>query len=150
MGSTGDPQAAWYGYLALAQYYIDRLGMKEISLYTNIGFSNFNPATQDPITQKFVDGLDNIDTFILGMGRDGNVYPNYHYKMGTDALVSHCTTRWDTTNIGRGTANNLWLINEIQTYTPPTRPAFMHVMTISWTYYPSDILAVATAKISEG
>jgi hypothetical protein len=142
MSLTANPDAAWNEYLALTDYYAALLGIKEISLYTNLAWACFNPSVQNPITQRFVDGLDNIDTFILGMGRDDCVYPNFNYKMGTDTLVSHITTRWDKFNIGRSAANNLWLANEIRNNTPAARPNFMHVMAISWSYYPSDLVDV--------
>jgi len=150
MSMTDDPQASWDGYLSLTQYYADLLGITEVGVYTNIGWTCFDRTTQDPITQKFVDGMDGIDTLILGMGRDDCVYPDFNYKMGTDTLVSHIATRWDTSAVGvRSHANNVWLANDIINNTPPTRPAFMHVMAISWSYYPSDLLDVLNELGSE-
>jgi hypothetical protein len=51
-------------------------------------------------------------------------------------------TRWDPSNVGRNEANNQWLADEIRRQTPATRPAFLHVQAMSWTYYPSDLEAV--------
>ena len=83
------------------------------------------------------------------MGRDEGITETCpHYRMG-DALVSHVFTRWDANNIGRNAANNAWLVNEIREQTPTERPAFMFVHPLSWSYYPSDLVAVSEA-LGEG
>jgi len=144
MANATNPDAAWGDYLSLTQHYVDSLGLSQIGLYTNIGWFCFNRVTQTPITRRFANGLKNVETLLLGLGRDDCVYPDFNYMMGdnNDVLVSHITTRWNTSDISRSHANNVWLADDIRNNTPTGRPAFMHVMALSWSYYPSDLLDV--------
>ena len=79
---------------------------------------------------------------ILGMGRDEAITETSpHYELD-GVFASHIFTRWDAANIGRGAENNRWLADEIRKHAPPERPGFMFVHPLSWSYHPTDLVAV--------
>jgi putative glycoside hydrolase with GxGYxYP motif/GxGYxY motif-containing protein len=146
MRKTQDPEDAWRNYLGLTQHYMDLLGIRDVALYTD-AWKPFDRTKQDPVTLRFTEGLPKLRSLILGMGRDESITDTTpHYLLGErDVLVSHVFTRWDAKNIGRNERNNTWLVEEIRANTPETRPAFMHVHPLSWSYYPTDLAAVLEA-----
>ncbi len=143
MSKVDEPDLAWETYLEITQRYMDFLDLDDICLYTD-AWREFDRSIYDPITMKFVNGLNGLESLILGMGRDEVITeksPNY--LMGeNDVLVSHIFTRWDTKNVRHSLENRQWLVNEIRENTPKDRPAFMHIHALSWGYYPSDLVAV--------
>ena len=140
---TREPEAAWKRTLALTQRYMDLLNIRDLSLYTD-AWIPFDRAARDATTQRFTNGLKNLDSLILGMGRDDAITEKTpQYFMGDNrVLVSHVFTRWDAANVGRNEKNIQWLADEIKAHTPAVRPAFMHVHPLSWSYHPSDLVAV--------
>lgn len=147
MSRTTDPEQAWAAYLHLTDTYMKWLGVEAVSLYTT-AWNTFDRQVYDPTTLRFVNALENLELLILGMGRDQGI-TEWNYTMGDDVHVSHTTTQWDSSNIGRNQANRNWLVNEIQTHTPPDRPAFMIVYPISWSYWPTDLENVLSQLGSE-
>ncbi len=147
MSRTTDPQQAWAAYLHLTDYYMKWLDVSAVSLYTT-AWNTFDRQVHDTTTQRFVEGLENLELLILGMGRDEGI-TQWNYSMGDDVLVSHTATRWDSSNIGRNQANRDWMVNEIQTHTPTERPGFMIVYPISWSYWPTDLENVLSQLGSE-
>jgi len=143
MAKVADPESAWKDYLRLTQHYMDILDLRDIYLYTD-AWKPFERGVRDPVTMRFAHGLENLDSLILGMGRDEGITrtsPNYFTEQ-SDVLVSHIFTRWDTNNVKHIPENRKWLIDEIRKNTPTKRPAFMHIHALSWGYHPSDLLAV--------
>jgi len=150
LSKTPDPDKAWVQHLEIIQYYMDKLDLKHISLYTD-AWGGYDRKKKDPVTLKYASSLDNLQTLILGMGRDEGI-TEYNYLLGNkNALVSHIATRWDP---NQGWARSWkhkfndveviqWLVDDIKEHTPEERPGFMHVMTISWLYYPSDIFEIS-------
>ena len=150
MNRTPDPEAAWREYLALTGDYMRLLAIGELGLYTD-AWRPFDRTRQDAVTRRFAEGIPGLRNLILGMGRDeGITRTTPHYRLGSnDVLVSHVFTRWDAANIGRNEANNRWLVEEIRANTPAARPAFMYIHPLSWSYHPSDLVAVLEA-LGEG
>ena len=143
MARTPDPEAAWRDYLALTRHYMEAFRLDTLVLYTN-AWKTYDRRIHDPVTRRFTRALPQLDTLILGMGRDEGIDPAHrNYLMGGhETLVSHVITRWNAAGIGRSAANNQWLVNEIRTHTPAQRPAFVHVHALSWSYFPSDLAEV--------
>ena len=143
LAKTHNPEAAWKRSLNLTQHYMDLLNIRDLSLYTN-AWLPFDRTERDTTTKRFTNGLKNLDSLILGMGRDDAITEKTpQYFMGDNrVLVSHVFTRWDATNIGRNEKNIQWLAYEIKAHTPRIRPAFMHVHPLSWSYHPSDLATV--------
>jgi hypothetical protein len=141
MERTADPEAAWRGFLALTRDAMDRLGIRDVCLYTD-AWLPFERERRDAVTRRFVSGLKGPDLLILGLGRDENALdlgPGYDLD-GT--LVTHVVTRWNTGSDSREVSNNDWLMDEILSHTPRERPAFLVVHPLSWSYYPSDLVSV--------
>ncbi|MCX5635766.1 MAG: GxGYxYP family putative glycoside hydrolase, partial [Planctomycetota bacterium] len=124
MQKLPNPDAAWKDYLKSTQYYIDALGFKEMSLYTDAWFY-YDRSKMDPTTIRWANELRGINTFILGLGRDEGSFENgLHYQIGRRSVFcSHVTTRWNIHQIGRSAANVTWLIDDIKKHTPTERPA---------------------------
>ncbi|ARN57065.1 GxGYxYP domain-containing protein [Sedimentisphaera salicampi] len=140
---TKNPEQAWDRYFTIIDEYAEFTGIEELGLYTD-AWLEFDRKENDPVTKKFVNSLENIDTFILGLGRDKNIVKQGHnYLLGQeDSLVSHVVTRWDTKNTYPNKENQQWLANEIRKHTPKKRPAFIMVHPLSWSYFPTDLLKV--------
>jgi len=143
MGKTPDPEAAWDAYLTSTAAGMRRLGLVDLGLYTD-AWLPFRRSEKDPITRRFAKGIPGLRSLVMGMGRDAEITTTEpHYRLG-DTLVSHIFTRWDATRVTvRGDSMNQWLANEIRQQTPRGRPAFMFVHALSWSYHPSDLVAVA-------
>ncbi|MCP4639918.1 MAG: hypothetical protein GY851_05785 [bacterium] len=138
-----DADAAWIAYLDLTSAYMNRFGLRHLCLYTD-AWRPYDRAAHDATTRRFVQGVDGLDSLIMGMGRDDDITektPNYFLDDG-NVLVSHVFTRWDAQNVGRNPENNEWMVDEIESQTPATRPAFMYVSPLSWSYHPSDLCDV--------
>lgn len=141
MADAAEPEAAWRDYLNLTDGYMQRWGLSDLALYTD-AWLPFDRARQDPVTRRFTQGLPGLRMLILGMGRDEAITETSpHYELD-GVFVSHIFTRWDAANIGRGAENNRWLADEIRKHAPPERPGFMFVHPLSWSYHPSDLVAV--------
>mgnify|MGYP005851476815 CR=1 FL=1 len=134
-----DPGAVLADYVERTAAAMPPLGLRDLVLYTD-SWKPFDREANAPVTDAFVQ-IPGLRTMILGFGRDGDEVPEPNYLLN-EALVSHTMTRWDASNVGRNEANNQWLADEIRRHTPPTRPAFLHVQAMSWTYYPSDLAEV--------
>lgn len=94
---------------------------------------------------RFAEGVTGVRTLVLGMGRDEGVDAlNGNYVLGkTDVLVSHILTRWPVDYARRTREENVaWLVDDIRAHTPVQRPAFMHVMALSWAYRPGEMAEV--------
>ena len=79
------------------------------------------------------------------MGRDEGVHAEKaNYVLGQGAvLVSHVLSRWPVDYAKKTREENVqWLVDDIRAQTPARRPAFMHVMALSWAFKPADIVDV--------
>jgi len=142
---TADPDQAWEDYLALTRTYQARMRTGTISLYTD-AWKLFDRSTQDKITERFVKGLPGLKALVLGMGRDEGISPekaNYYLHGSASPLVSHIMTRWSPDYGKKSREENIaWLVADIRDHTPETRPAFIHVMALSWVFGPSELQVV--------
>lgn len=137
-----DPDAVRRDYLARTNAWMPRLALSDFVLYTD-SWKEFDREANRATTESFAD-LPNVRSLILGFGRDGDGVPVGPYFAGNGrTLVGHTATRWDSANVGRNEANVQWLVDEIRAHTPASRPAFVHVQAMSWSFYPSDLEAVA-------
>ncbi|MBM3496239.1 MAG: hypothetical protein FJX72_18250, partial [Armatimonadetes bacterium] len=93
---VSDPEAAWKGYVALTRRYMKLMGLLDLQLYTD-AWKPYDRAKMDPITLRFIEGIPELRSVVLGMGRDGELTgDNGNYRLGKrEVLVSHCLTRWD-------------------------------------------------------
>jgi hypothetical protein len=141
---TRDPQAALQQQLDTVNRYAKMAGIRQMGLYTD-AWLDFDREKNDPITAKFADGLEGINTLIMGMGRDENaleIGPNYFIGK-KNTLVSHVVNRWDAAKVqDRDEANRKFLAEDIRKHTPKKRPAFIYVHPLSWSYFPSDMIKV--------
>ncbi len=143
MVRTPNPAVAWNEYLRTTANHMERLGLEHLALYTD-AWRPYRRSERDSITRRIVEGLPSVHGLIVGMGRDDEITTTSpHYRIG-NAVVSHVFTRWDSKNVGRNDKNNKWLADEIRRNTPADRPAFMFVHPLSWSYYPSDLVAITS------
>jgi hypothetical protein len=140
MGRTPDPEAAWDLYLAQTAVRMERLGLRDLGLYTD-AWRPYRRAEKDAVTRRFVEGIPGLRSLFMGMGRDEEITETSPHYLLDDTVVSHVFTRW--LSEGRGEEANAWMANEIRTHTPAERPAFMLVHPLSWSYHPSDLADVA-------
>jgi hypothetical protein len=137
-----DADLTWRELLSATDASMRDLQLKAIVLYTD-SWKPFPRDAYDPITMRYIDNVPSATLLILGMGRDGDSNPEPNYLLGDrNVLVSHAMTRWDPQNTGRNPENIQWLADEIRKQTPATRPAFLHVQCLSWSYHPTDLRAV--------
>ncbi|AQQ71367.1 hypothetical protein SMSP2_01740 [Limihaloglobus sulfuriphilus] len=141
---TPEPQAAFEQQLDIVNRYARMAGIRQMGLYTD-AWLDFDREKNDPITLNFAQGLEGINTLIMGMGRDENaleIGPNY-FIGDNKTLVSHVVNRWDAAKVqDRDEANRRFLADDIRRHTPKERPAFIYVHPLSWSYFPSDMIKV--------
>lgn len=143
-GKVRDPQASWREYVALTSSYMRRMGLRDLQLYTD-AWMPFDRARHDAVTLRFVDGIPNLRSVVLGMGRDGELTGDTgNYRLGKrDVLVSHCLTRWDPDYAGKSKEQQIdWLVNDVRAHAPAARPGFMHAMVLSWPYDPTEYVEI--------
>ncbi len=141
MSRTPAPGAAWREYLRLTGAAMEQMGCRELGLYTD-AWRRFDRARMDPVTRRFAGGMPQVDALVLGMGRDEGVEAEPNYVVD-EVVVSHVLTRWPTDYAGRDRESNIaWLVEDIRAHTPEQRPAFLHVMALSWVFGPSEIAEV--------
>ena len=142
-GKTVEPESAWREYLDLTRHYMEVFGVDYLGLYTD-AWVPFDRKENDLTTLRFINNIPSLKALIMGMGRDdGLKAEDANYYLGKqNILVSHVMTRWDSANIGRNAKNNQWLAEEIRKNSPGSKPGFMMVHPISWSYYASDLVEV--------
>jgi len=141
---VADPEGAWRDYVALTRSYMRRMGLRDLQLYTD-SWKPFDRKRLDPITLRFIEGIPELRSVVLGMGRDGELTgDNGHYRLGKrNVLVSHCLTRWDPDYGSKAREENItWLVNDVKAHAPRRRPGFMHAMVLSWAFELSDYVEV--------
>jgi len=143
---TKNPETCWNRYTETTRHYLDQMQCSVMGLYTD-AWKTYDRASSDPVLLRFVEGIESLDACIMGMGRDNGIdLENSSYyirKTNNNVLVSHIMTRRPADYAQRTKEENIeWLVKDIQTNTPKTRPGFMHVMALSWAYNPSDIIAI--------
>lgn len=142
---TSNPDKSWENYMALTQHYQERMRCEAIGLYTD-AWKPFDRSTHDAITKRFADGLPDVQAVILGMGRDEGIMPeaaNYYLSAHPSTLISHVMTRWPTDYASKTREENIaWLVEDIRSHTPKSRPGFLHVMALSWVFGPSELASV--------
>ena len=145
MARTPDPEAAWKGYLRITAGLMNRLGFAELGLYTD-AWTPHDRAARGPVLRRFAEGVPQATLLMPGMGRDdGLTAANATYTLAGKRKVTaaHVLTRWpaDYAALSKEQQTD-WLVKEIQSNTPPERPAFIQAMALSWAYGPSDIAEV--------
>lgn len=128
-------------YAALTGEYCRKLGLRGVELY-NGSWGEKTPPTPDTFP-RFVDAIEGLDYILADLGRHENITPdNANYCIG-DTVVFHTLTRFQVWSSSAETLrdtmakDNAWLVEEIRTNTPRTKPGFMSAMAISWYYYPT-------------
>ncbi len=147
MSKLDDPEQGWSNYLALTRATLKRLGWTGLGLYTN-AWRPFDRQIEDATTLRFIEGLPEVDTLVMGMGRDGEpTEAEANYLLGAgDVFVTHLRTRWDPDYGSKSRDETInWLVEDIRAHTPTDRPAFLSVMALSWAYKPTEIQAVLDA-----
>jgi len=130
--------------VGLTRSYMRRMGLRDLQLYTD-SWKPFDRERLDPITLRFIEGIPELRSVVLGMGRDGELTgDNGNYRLGKrNVLVSHCLTRWDPDYGSKTREENItWLVNDVKAHAPKGRPGFMHAMVLSWAFEPSDYVEV--------
>jgi hypothetical protein len=120
------------------------MGLLDLQLYTD-AWKPYDRAKMDPITLRFIEGIPELRSIVLGMGRDGELTGDTgNYRLGKrDVLVSHCLTRWDPDYGTKTKEQNIeWLVNDIKEHAPRGRPGFMHAMVLSWAYDPTEYVEI--------
>jgi hypothetical protein len=141
---VSDPETAWKDYVALTRRYMKLMGLLDLQLYTD-AWKPYDRAKMDPITLRFIEGIPELRSIVLGMGRDGELTGDTgNYRLGKrDVLVSHCLTRWDPDYGTKTKEQNIeWLVNDIKEHAPRGRPGFMHAMVLSWAYDPTEYVEI--------
>lgn len=141
-GKTHNPEKAWKDYLSLTDYYMKTYGIDYIALYTD-AWMEFDRSKKDAVTSLFADNLSTAQMIMMGMGRDeGMTAPKANYTIGKrNVLVSHVMTRWNAAGRMQPSEENIqWLVDEIKEHSPQSKPAFMMVHPLSWSYYASDLI----------
>ena len=146
MTKASDSDGAWRQYLSQTRRYLQRMRCVEIGLYTD-AWKHYESRTADPVLLRYARDIPELSHFILGMGRDEGIPParaNYVLE-GSTVHVSHILTRWDPSYAQKTREENIInLVEDIRRNTAETRPAFMHVMALSWVFGPSEISDVCS------
>ena len=92
--------------------------------------------------------MQGLDYILADLGRHDNITPDTADYLLGDTVVLHTLTRFQVWSSSAETVrdnmdkDNAWLLDEIRKNTPPSKPAFMSGMGISWYYYPTWFLDV--------
>lgn len=135
-----DRERIWKRYVALTDTYRRKADMHGIALYDG-GWSESTPPPG--LLSRFTHGSPGLDYIFADLGRHDSVRPADASMLQDGVPVFHTLTRyqvWSTSaevSQQKEAASNAWLLQEIQSHTPPQHPGFMSVMAISWYYTPS-------------
>lgn len=133
------PEAVWGEFLRRTGTAMQRLGLSLLALHNG----GWNEPPHPEVLRRYVRGLPGLKGILADLGRhEGMTYERANYRL-EGVPVFHCLTRWrpwaspsEVAERSRETAVS-WLQREIQAATPVQRPAFLHVMALSWTDTPS-------------
>ncbi len=132
---VADPEKTWRTYMALTSDYMKQLDLKVLSLHMG---SWGEPATygDSKLLKRYVDGIPGLKGILSDFGAMEHLDPKQanHYAFGVP--VFHTCNRW----LFEGDASQA-LAKQIRDATPESRPAFLSIMALSWSYKPSTIKA---------
>lgn len=131
---VADPEKTWREYMALTSDYMKQLDLRIVSLHMG---SWGEPVTygDSKLFKRYVDGIPGLKGILSDFGGMESLDPKRtnHYTYG-GAPVFHTRNRW----LFEGDPSEA-LAKQIKDATPDTRPAFLSIMALSWTYKPSTI-----------
>lgn len=136
-----DRERIWREYVEQTDRYCQRIGLDGVELY-NGGWSEHTPPSPDTF-QRFTRGMKHLDYILADLGRHECTGPETANELVDGTAVFHTLTRFQAWSSSAEVIRddmakaNDWLLQEITTNTPKTRPGFMSAMAISWYYYPA-------------
>lgn len=134
-----DRSRIWAEYVRLTGRYCRLLGLDGIALYNG---SWSEPTPPHGVLERFVRGMPWLRYILADLGRHENVRPADADGLLGATAVFHTITRFRpwaaASDVSSETMEkaNAWLVGEIEAHTPPSRPAFVSAMAISWYYTP--------------
>lgn len=137
---TQDRERIWKRYVALTDAYRRKADMQGIALYDG-GWSESTPPSG--LLPRFTHGSPGLDYIFADLGRHDTIRPADAATLQDGVPVFHTLTRYqvwsNSAEVSRQkeAESNAWLLQEIQSHTPPQHPGFMSIMAISWYYTPS-------------
>ncbi len=133
--SVADPEKTWRGFTALTSDYMKRLDLRMVSLH--MGSWGEAPTYGDSkLFKRYVDGIPGLKGILSDFGSMESLDLSKANDLAGGVPVFHTRNRW----LIEGDPSEA-LANQIKAATPKTRPAFLSIMALSWTYKPSTIKA---------
>ncbi len=130
---VADPEKVWRAFMNQTADGMKRLDLDMVSLHTDAWHAR--PQYEDSkVFKRYVDGIPGLRAILADFGRlDGLDVTRANHYSGR-APVFHTLNRW----LVEGDPAE-YLAAQIRASTPTTRPGFLSIMALSWTYSPSVI-----------
>jgi len=135
-----DRERIWQEYVSWLDDYRRRLDMDGIELYNG---GTGGPSAPTETLRRFTRAMPGLRYILADLGCHTDTTPATANGLLDGAVVFHTLTNfriWTTSEEvvqRKMDSENAWLVDEIKSHTPPTRPGFMSALAISWSYYPS-------------
>jgi len=133
---VSDPEKAWREFTSLTSEYMKQLDLRILSLHMDAWGAPVNYGDSG-LFKRYVDGIPGLRGILSDFGKMEALDPARanHYTYG-GVPVFHTRNRW----LIEGDPAE-YLAKQIRDATPESRPAFLSIMALSWTYKPSVIKA---------
>lgn len=131
----------WRNFLELTREYMKKLDLDMVSLHTDAWHAT--PQYENSsVFKRYVKAIPELKAILADFGRLEalDLDKSSHYVDGVP--VFHTLSRWDT-SVNQAD----YLVEQMTSYTPKTRHAFMSIMALSWTCKPP-IIKEAISKMS--
>lgn len=130
---VGDPEKVWREFMSQTADSMKRLHLCMVSLHTDAWHAK--PQYEDSkVFRRYADGIPGLRAILADFGKleELDMSRANHYSGGVP--VFHTLNRW----LVEGDPAE-YLAGQIRESTPTTRPAFLSIMALSWTYSPTVI-----------
>ncbi len=139
-------EQVWKRFLSMTNTYMKRLDLDMVSLHTDAWHAE--PQYEDSIVfKRYTDNISGLKAILSDFGRLEKLDLERAAHIANGVPVFHTLSRWDTR---WDTAEKIddveYLVEQMQSFTPKSRPAFMSIMALSWTCRP-DIIKKAMDRM---
>ncbi|MHB1001565.1 MAG: GxGYxYP domain-containing protein [Armatimonadota bacterium] len=130
-----DPDKVWGDFMKLTADYMKRLDLDMVSLHTDAWHAQ--PQYEDSkMLKRYTEGIPGLKAILSDFGRLEALDPDRANHFVDGVPVFHTLNRW----LIEGDPAE-YLAKQMRDVTPKTRPAFLSLMALSWTYKPAIIKA---------
>lgn len=138
---TSEPEAVWREFMKLTDSYMKKLDLDMVSLHTDAWHAV--PQYDDsPMLKRYVKGIPGLKAILADFGKLEHLDLKRANHEVDGVPVFHTLNRW----LIEGDPAE-YLAKQIREITPSSKPGFMSIMALSWTYKPA-IIKSAIGKLA--